>query len=195
MVNYADLPFSFTCVFKLNLQSFRRQFGPQSFGPFHKTDAVSMEVLVKTKFCGIIDTTESVEIEMVKLEPSLPIFVNESKRRACDRDRAINPQAGGHSPDKLGFPAAEFSGEGDKAPRLQQTSEPLPQQNGIFNTVRTYGNHDSYLIMVLMRSMRETMPTSRFPSTTGRAWSFLLVMRSATSLTGVSGVTISAVSV
>lgn len=95
-----------------------------------------MEVFVKTEFCCIIDATEPVEIEMVKPEPSL-VFIQKGKRGTRDGDRAIDSEAGGHSPDKLGLTAAELSGEGDKAPRLQQASEPLPQQDGIFNTVRT----------------------------------------------------------
>lgn len=112
------------------------EISSQSLGPLHETDAVSVEVFIKAEFRCIIAAAETVEVKMVQREPSLSVFIEQGKCGTRDRHCAVNTEAGCNPPNELGLPTAELSGQGDKAARHQEPTEPFTQRNGFLYAVR-----------------------------------------------------------
>ncbi len=150
-----------------HIQPFGRKLVPQTLGPLDETDPFAVKVLVKTEFYRIVPARQAVEVEMVQTDPP-GIFVQQRKGGARDGNRRLDTDSCGHPPGKMGLAAAELSVQGDKSAGGQHPPEALAEKYRFIDAAGKNGNHGAYFTMVLMRSMRETMPTSFLPSTTGR---------------------------
>jgi len=124
---------------------------------------------------------------MVERKPS-GIFVQNGKGRTGDRVCRVKTEPAAIPWANWVLPLPSSPDKAINETRFEQAPESRTKTNGLFNAAGNNGVATiCYSTMVRISRYARTTPTSLVPLDHRKAWSLLLLMISATSLTGVSG--------